>query len=182
MKYCHNCRREYPDGSLYCANCGKPLQTRQETRKNSINKIFPICAIAIIIFFVGYSLSSLKTSRETLANAKNEKWLQQYYQDIEEKATYPDEWDLSIVDSEKEYSGGSYGHITGTVRNITEDKTISSFKVVVKLEDHSGQIIGTDYDFFYGTLGPGEETDFDIMYEKPSRTVSDYSLQIEEVS
>ena len=79
MKYCHNCRREYPDGSLYCANCGKPLQTRQETRKNSINKIFPICAIAIIIFFVGYSLSSLKTSRETLANAKNEKWLQQYY-------------------------------------------------------------------------------------------------------
>ena len=105
----------------------------QETRKNSINKIFPICAIAIIIFFVGYSLSSLKTSRETLANAKNEKWLQQYYQDIEEKATYPDEWDLSIVDSEKEYSGGSYGHITGTVRNITEDKTISSFKVVVKL-------------------------------------------------
>lgn len=180
MKYCPSCQCEYPNEDTFCAKCGKPLEKKSSIRFKIGEWIMLLCLLGSIPFLL-LPLSRLSQTRDAMETSRTNKWLKEYYEDFVEEASRPTRWDLSVTNSEMEAGSRNYGHIVGTVRNIS-DKTVKSFKIVVKLKDRSGTVIGTDYDYFYGTLGPWEETDFDIMYEKPSRTVTDYVLEIEEVS
>lgn len=173
-----------PEGE-YCTYCGTPLKRRVSGEAIPLLLAIVLAAALIVVPFHSYT-----QSRAAVQQSKDDKMLQQYYEEqarIEaEKAAEearPDTYDLKIVSSEHDYSFGSnYGHITGTVKNISYDKEISYFKITAKLKSRTGSVIGNDYDSFYGTLGPGESVDFDIMYKKPSSSVADYKLEIEEVS
>lgn len=184
MRRCPHCRRQVPEGE-YCTCCGKPLKSRL-----SWYAVPTVLAVVLAAALIAVPFRSYTRSRAAVQQSRDDKMLQQYYAEqarVEaEKAAEearPDTYDLKIVSSEHDYGFGSnYGHITGTVKNVSYDKEVSYFKITAKLKSRTGSVIGNDHDSFYGTLGPGESVDFDIMYKKPSSSVADYKLEIEEVS
>lgn len=165
--------------------CGKPLRPAASWRPALLVLAGVLAVILVVVPFNSYN-----KSRAAVQQSKDDKMLQQYYEEQAraeaEKAAEearPDIYDLKIVSSEHDYPiGRDYGHITGTVKNTSLDKEITYFKITAKLKNKFGEVIGNDYDVFYGTLGPRESVDFDIMYKKPSAYVADYKLEIEEVS
>ena len=184
MRRCPHCHQQVPEGE-YCTYCGKPLKPFASWQAALL-----VLAAALAVVLIAVPFHRYTQSRAAVQQSKDDKMLQQYYEEQAraeaEKAAEearPDIYDLKIVSSDHDYSFGSnYGHITGTVKNTSFDKEISYFKITAKLKGRTGSVIGNDYDSFYGTLGPGESVDFDIMYKKPSSTVTDYKLEIEEVS
>ena len=184
MRRCPHCRRQVPEGE-YCTYCGKPLKPRA-----SWYAVPTVLAVVLAVALIAVPFRSYTQSRAVVRQSKDDKLLQQYYEEQAraeaEKAAEearPDIYDLKIVSSEHDYPiGRDYAHITGTVKNTSLDKEITYFKITAKLKNKFGEVIGNDYDVFYGTLGPGESVDFDIMYKKPSSYVADYKLEIEEVS
>ena len=105
-----------------------------------------------------------------------------YYlqKEIDEFLSTPRIYDLRIENGWTTEKSGNYTYIKGTVKNVSDDKTIRYFKITARFYDKSGEVIDSDWTNSSQNLRPGDSVKFEIMHKYDSRVV-DIKLSVEEV-
>jgi hypothetical protein len=138
---------------------------------------FIVLGIVVVLGVVGYIIAE----NNRMQNIRDD--IDSYYlqKELDELLSKPSTFDLQIQSGWTTRKSGNYTYIEGSVKNISDDKTISYYKITARFYDSSGNVIDSDWTNGSQDLRPGDSVQFDIMHEYDYR-VSDIKLVVDEVS
>lgn len=179
MKICPNCRNTFSDDCVNCDICGNQLQMVKTNNKKTITLMIALGLLVSICIIVTIALM-ISGERKKREEIRKEIKDYRYEKEIEDYLSTPLINDLKINSDWTTRTSNNYLYISGSVTNISMDKTISYYEIEAKFYDKNGNVIDSDWTNWAGELEPGESRQFEIMYKYTGKE-EDIDLKVREV-